>query len=48
MINRLKESGEWEIQLTMNVSFMSTEDSNGTQLMYLISDNTEIMIGDET
>ena len=43
-----KTQGEWEIQLTMEISFISSKDSNETRTMHTTSDNIEIMTGNET
>ena len=41
--------GEWKIQLTAEISFISLKpDSNKTCNMYTKSDNEEIMIGSDT
>ena len=40
--------GEWEIQLTMSVNFISSKDSHETRNMHAKSDNMEIMMGSET
>ena len=48
MINDHKTQSEWEIQLTMEISFISSKDSQETRTMYTKSDNIETMIGNET
>ena len=40
--------GEWKIQLTMQVSFISSKYFKETRTMYIKSDNIEIMMGIET
>ena len=48
MIIDLKTQGEWKIELTMEINFMSSEDSNETRTIHTKSKNTKIMIGNET
>ena len=48
MINDPKTQNEWKIQLTMQINFISSKDSNETRNMHTKSDNTENMIGSET
>ena len=43
-----KTQGEWKIQLTMEINFMSSKDSDETCTMHTKSNNIEIMIGNET
>ena len=40
--------GEWEIQLTMQINFISSKNSEETRTMSTKSDNIEIMIGSKT
>ena len=40
--------GEWKIQLTMSINFISSKDSNETRHMHTKSDNIEIIMGSET
>ena len=40
--------GEWEIQLTMSINFISSKDSDETRNMHTKSDKIEIMMGSET
>ena len=40
--------GEWKIQLTMSVNFISSKDSDETRNMHTKSNNIEIMVGSET
>ena len=46
--NNFHISNEWQIKLTMNDYFMSSQDNDDKQLIYSKSDHIEIMIGDET
>ena len=48
MTDDLKTQGEWEIQSTMSINFISSKDSNETRTMHTKSDNIEMMIGNET
>ena len=49
MINDYKNKGEWIIQSTAEINFISFKpDSNETRIMYKKSINTEIMIGSDT
>ena len=43
MINNYKSKGEWKIQITMQIIFVSFIDKNETQVMHKKSDNIEIM-----
>ena len=43
-----KTQGEWKIQLTMLINFISSKDSDETRPMHTVSDNIEIMMGNET
>ena len=46
MINDHKNKGEWKIQLTMVINFISSKpDSDETRIMHTKSNNIEIMIG---
>ena len=47
MIDNHKARGEWKIQLTMRIIFVSFTDANETREMYLKSDNVEIRTGIE-
>ena len=40
--------GEWKIQLTMSINFISSKDSDETRNMHTKSDNIEIMMGSKT
>ena len=48
MIDYYKSKGEWKIQITMRIIFISFIDKNQTQLMHTKSDNVEIMNGTDT
>ena len=48
MINDHKTQGEWKIQLTMSINFMSSKGSQETRTMHTKSHNVEIMMGSET
>ena len=48
MIDDLKAKGEWKIQLSMRIIFVSFTDANETREMHTKSDNITIMIGIET
>ena len=48
MINYHKSEGEWKIQLTLAINFMSSKDSEETRTMHTESHNIEIMMGNET
>ena len=47
MIDNHKARGEWKIQLTMRIIFVSFTDANETREMHAKSDNITIMIGIE-
>ena len=48
MIDDLKAKGEWKIQLSMRIIFVSFTDANEIHEMYTKSDNITIMNGIET
>ena len=48
MIDNHKAKGEWKIQLSMRIIFVSFLDANDTLVMYTKSDNIVIMSGIET
>ena len=48
MIDDYKSKGEWKIQITMRIIFISFIDKNETQVMHTKSDNVEIMNGNDT
>ena len=43
-----KSKGEWKIQITMRIIFISFIDENETQVMHTKTDNVEIMNGTDT
>ena len=43
MINNHKTQGEWKIQLTMSINFISSKDSDETHTMHTKSDNIEVI-----
>ena len=45
MIDDYKPEGEWKIQITMRITFISFIDKNETQVMHTKSDNVKIMNG---
>ena len=48
IINDLKISDTWKIQLTITINFISSKDDNDEEhVMHSKSDNIEIMISDE-
>ena len=48
MIGDYKSKGEWKIQITMRIIFISFIDKNETQVMDTKSDNVEILNGTDT
>ena len=48
MIDDHKSKGEWKIQLSMRIIFVSFTDANETREMHTKSDNITIMSGIET
>ena len=49
MINDYKNKGEWTIQLSAEINFISSKsDFDETRIMHTKSDNLEIMIGSDT
>ena len=48
MIDNHKAKGEWKIQLSMRIIFVSFTDANETREMHTKSDNITIMSGIET
>ena len=48
MTNDHKSEGEWKIQLTMPINFMSSKDSGEHCTMHTKRHNVEIMMGNET
>ena len=47
IINNLKKSDTWKIQLTIANNFISSIDNDEERVMHSKSDNIEIMINDE-
>ena len=45
LINNKKEQGEWELQITTKIIFISFNDNDKQQIMYTKSDNVNIMRG---
>ena len=43
MIDYYKSKGEWKIQITMRIIFISFIDKNKTQVMHTKSDNVKII-----
>ena len=49
LINRYKNEGEWKIQLTAEINFISLKPgSDGTRIIHAKSDNEEFMNGSDT
>ena len=48
MIDDYKSKGEWKIQITIRIIFISFIDKNETQVMHTKSDNVEITNGTDT
>ena len=48
MIDDCKSKGEWKMQITMRIIFISFTDKNETQVMHTKIDNAEIMNGIDT
>ena len=44
IINDLKKSDTWKIQLTIAINFISSKDNDKERVMHSKSDNIEIMI----
>ena len=42
------ESKEWKIQINVQVNFVSSNDTGETRTISVLSDNEEIMSGNET
>ena len=48
LIEEYKPKGEWKVQLTIEVNFISLKPgSDEIRIMYTRSDNVEIMLGDD-
>ena len=43
-----KTQGEWKIQLSMTINFISSKDSDEIRTMHTKNNNIEIMMGSET
>ena len=48
MIDDFKSKGEWKIQITMRIIFISFIDKNETQVIHTKSDNVKIVNGTDT
>ena len=48
MIDDYKSKGEWKIQITMRIVFISFLDKNQTHVIHTKSDNVKIMNGTDT
>ena len=48
MLDVFKTQDEWEIQLTMAINFIFSNDLDETHTVHTITGNIEIMIGNET
>ena len=48
VINYVTQYGEWKIQLTMSINFISSKDSDENCNMHTKKDNIEIIMGSET
>ena len=48
IINDHKTQGEWKIQLTITINFISSKDSDEARIMHIKNLITEIMMGSET
>ena len=48
IVNDHKTQGEWKIQLTIIITFMSSDNSHEIRTMHTKSTNIEIMMGNET
>ena len=48
IINDLKQSDKWKIQLTITINFIPSEDDNdGKHVMHSKNDNIDIILSDE-
>ena len=47
IINNLKKSDTWKIQLTIGNKFISSLDNDEQRVIHSKSENTEVMINDE-
>ena len=48
IINDHMAQGEWRIQLSMRINFMSSKDSDEIRIMHTTSNNIKIMMNNET
>ena len=48
IINNYKTQGEWKIQLTMSINFISSKDFDETRTIHTKSDNINIMLDSAT
>ena len=48
VINYVTQYGEWKIQLTMSINFISSKDSDETRNLHTKSNNIEVMMGNKT
>ena len=48
IVNDHKTQGEWKIQLTIIITFMSSDNSHEIRTMHTKGTNIEIMMGNET
>ena len=48
LIDNHKTKGEWKIQLTMTINFISSKDFEETRTMHTTSDNIDVMMVSET
>ena len=46
--NNITQFGKRKIQLSMHVNFISSKDTGETRIIYIWSDNKEILMGNET
>ena len=47
MMNDLKEQGEWQIQLSITINFLSSKNTSETHTMHSKSDNKDVVISSE-
>lgn len=48
MIDDLKKSSEWKVNLTMKLNFISSTDSNENRRVYSKSDGSIVTVGNDT
>ena len=46
--NDYETKAEWKIQLSMEINFVSSKDSDEIRIMYTKSGNTDVLMGSET